>query len=246
MSKRVLVIEDEPAIQELLKLNLTMAGYEVSQAQDVDQAIASMIVKVPDLILIDWNMPGRSGVWFVRQLRLDSVKNLIPVIMLTARDDELDKVSAFSAGVDDYVTKPFKTRELLARVQAHLRRSLREAEQVVLEVDGLRLNHDQRRVTVGSNMITLGPTEYRLLHFLMKHPMRVHTRGQLLDHVWGDSAELQERTVDAYVGRLRCLIEAAGHHVCIETVRSAGYRFTKRNVAMTSYAGAEMAQETYG
>ena len=234
MSKRVLVIEDEPAIQELLRLNLSMAGYGVSQALDVDHAMASMLVTAPDLILIDWNMPGRSGVSFVRQLRSDTLKSHIPVIMLTARDDELDKVLAFSAGVDDYVTKPFKTRELLARVQAHLRRHLREAEQLVLEVDGLRLNHDCRHVSVGENMITLGPTEYRLLHFLMRHPMRVHTRSQLLNHVWGDSAELQERTVDAYVGRLRGLIEAAGHHVCIETVRSAGYRFVKRNVAPVS------------
>ena len=246
MSKRVLVIEDEPAIQELLKLNLSMAGYEVGQAYDVNQAIAYMKIKIPDLILIDWNMPGRSGVSFVSQLRQDSASSLIPLVMLTARDDELDKVSAFSAGVDDYVTKPFKIRELLARVQAHMRRSLRDTEQVVLEVDGLRLNHDQRLVTVGKNQIILGPTEYRLLHFLMKHPMRVHTRAQLLDHVWGDSAELQERTVDAYVGRLRCLIEAAGHPVCIETVRSAGYRFLKRNTALTSHVGTAMAQKTHG
>jgi two-component system, OmpR family, phosphate regulon response regulator PhoB len=242
MSKRILVIEDEPAIQELLRINLSMAGYEVTQALDVDHAMASMLVAVPDLVLVDWNMPGRSGVSFVRALRSDPVKSLIPVIMLTARDDELDKVLAFSAGVDDYVTKPFNTRELLARVHAHLRRSLRDVEQVVVEVDGLRLNHDQRRVTVGANTITLGPTEYRLLHFLMKNPMRVHTRGQLLDHVWGDSAELQERTVDAYVGRLRCLIEEAGHHVCIETVRSAGYRFVKRNPAISSNGSAEMLQ----
>lgn len=238
MSKRVLVIEDEPAIQELLRINLSMAGYEVTQAQDVDQAMASMLVEVPDLVLVDWNMPGRSGVSFVRALRSDPAKSNIPVIMLTARDDELDKVMAFGAGADDYVTKPFHTRELLARVHAHLRRALREFDQNVLVIDGLSLNHDQRRVSVGMSTISLGPTEYRLLHFLMKHPMRVYTRGQLLDHVWGNSLEFQERTVDAYVGRLRCLIEAAGHHVCIETVRSSGYRFVKRNLAHTTISVA--------
>jgi two-component system phosphate regulon response regulator PhoB len=213
--KQILVVEDEPGIQELLQLNLSMAGYRVSVANNADEAVALIRDALPDLVLIDWNMPGRSGVSLVRQLRQDSQTRHIPVIMLTARDDELDKVTAFDSGVDDYVTKPFRARELIARVQALLRRAYRDATPDVLEVDGLR-------------ELVLGPTEYRLLHFLVQHPMRVHTRSQLLNHVWGNYAELQERTVDAYVGRLRQLMDAAGHHTCIETVRSVGYRFLKR------------------
>jgi two-component system phosphate regulon response regulator PhoB len=226
--KQILVVEDEPGIQELLQLNLSMAGYRVSVANNADEAVALIRDALPDLVLIDWNMPGRSGVSLVRQLRQDSQTRHIPVIMLTARDDELDKVTAFDSGVDDYVTKPFRARELIARVQALLRRAYRDATPDVLEVDGLRLLHEQRRVMVGMRELVLGPTEYRLLHFLVQHPMRVHTRSQLLNHVWGNYAELQERTVDAYVGRLRQLMDAAGHHTCIETVRSVGYRFLKR------------------
>jgi two-component system phosphate regulon response regulator PhoB len=232
MVKRILVVEDEPGIQELLALNLSMAGFQVGQAQCVDQAMSLMQDALPDLLLVDWNMPGQSGVWLVRQLRQDAKTQQLPVIMLTARDDELDKVMAFEAGADDYVTKPFKARELIARVQALLRRVHREVvADDVLEIDGLRLLHDQRRVMVGERELVLGPTEYRLLHFLVRYPMRVHSRAQLLSHVWGNDAELQERTVDAYVGRLRQLMEAAGHHTCIETVRSVGYRFLKREGA---------------
>jgi two-component system phosphate regulon response regulator PhoB len=227
MAKKILVVEDEPGIQELLQLNLSMAGYEVIQAYDADQAMARMRVTTPDLVMIDWNMPGHPGVWFVKHLRGDELRGGIPVIMLTARDDEQDKVLAFECGVDDYVTKPFKTRELLARVQALLRRSTQHAEQIVLDIDGLRLNHATRQVRAGRADLNLGPTEYKLLHFLMSNPQRVHTRAQLLNHVWGTSAELQERTVDVYVGRLRGLLENQGHHECIETVRSVGYRFLK-------------------
>lgn len=239
MANRILIVEDEPGIQELLRLNLSMAGYVVEQAMDVTQAISSMLTSTPNLILVDWNMPGQSGLSFVRRLRADIGSNSIPVIMLTARDDELDKVMALDAGADDYVTKPFNSRELLARVEALLRRTRRQADhgnrrdrrqtdQRVIDIDGLCLNQDQRRVTVGGNEVTLGPTEYRLLHFFVTHPMRVYSREQLLSQVWGNSDDLQARTVDAYVGRLRSLIEAAGHHDCIETVRSMGYRFLKR------------------
>lgn len=214
MAKRILIVEDEPGIQALLKLNLSMAGYAVSQAHDVEQAIASVQAAVPDLILLDWNMPGQSGVWFVRRLRADAATSPIPVIMLTARDDEHDKILALDGGADDYLTKPFRVRELLARIGAIFRRTgrdpgpgaqrnRRETDQSIIEVDGLRLNHDQRRVTVGANELTLGPTEYRLLHFFVSHPMRVYSRDELLRHVWGNSVELQDRTVDAYVGCLR-------------------------------------------
>lgn len=244
MVKRILVVEDEPGIQALLDLNLSMAGYRVTLAADADQALGQMRLSVPDLVLLDWNMPGRSGVALMRQLRLDTQTRQLPVIMLTARDDEQDKVTAFEAGADDYVTKPFRTRELIARVQALLRRVWREDLPDVLEIDGLRLLHDQRRVMVGACEVVLGPTEYRLLHFLVKHPMRVHSRGQLLDQVWGNYADLQERTVDAYVGRLRQLLDQAGHHACIETVRSVGYRFLRREPLPASSPAVRGRRET--
>jgi two-component system phosphate regulon response regulator PhoB len=188
----------------------------------------------PDLILVDWNMPGQSGVSFVRRVRSEPAHRLIPVIMITARDHEQDKVLAFEAGVDDYVTKPFKVREMLARVEALLRRSAASAPTQRIEIDGLCLDHECRQVKVSEKEIALGPTEYKLLHFLVSHPMRVHSRQQLLNHVWGDTAELQDRTVDAYIGRLRSLIHATGHHPCIETVRSTGYRFIKRSEAVVN------------
>jgi two-component system phosphate regulon response regulator PhoB len=227
MTKKILVVEDELGIQELLKLNLSMAGYEVQQAFDADQALAVVRQWTPDLVLIDWNMPGHPGLWFVKRLRDDPARNAIPVIMLTARDDEQDKVMAFEGGADDYVTKPFKTRELLARVQALLRRASPARAHAILEIDGLVLDHDTRKVTLAGVELNLGPTEYRLLHFLMSNAHRVHTRSQLLNQVWGNASELQERTVDVYVGRLRNLLEAQGHHDCIETVRSVGYRFLR-------------------
>jgi two-component system phosphate regulon response regulator PhoB len=231
MAKRILVVEDEPGIQELLKLNLTMSGYEVCQAYDADQALAAVRLAAPDLMLIDWNMPGHPGVWLVRRLRDDPQCSAVPVIMMSARDDEHDKVQAFEYGVDDYVTKPFRTRELLARVQALIRRSSPRDQAAILEIDGLCLDHDARRVSIGGEDICVGPTEYRLLHFLVSNSHRVHTRGQLLNHVWGNTAELQERTVDVYVGRLRNTFESHGHHDCIETVRSVGYRFIRRALA---------------
>jgi len=224
----ILVVEDEPGIQELLRLNLEMAGYRVVQAMDVAQAQQCARAQRPDLVLIDWNMPGHPGVWLVRWLRAEGWGQDIPVIMLTARDDEHDKVLAFESGVDDYVTKPFRPRELLARVQALLRRCGQRSTCTVLEIDGLVVNRDTRQVMASGVEINLGPTEYKLLCFLMTHPQRVHSRAQLLDHVWGTEAELQERTVDVYVGRLRGVIEAMGHPPCIETVRAVGYRFVRR------------------
>lgn len=237
MAKRILVVEDEPGIQELLKLNLSMSGYEVDQAFDADQAFASVRQARPDLVLIDWNMPGHPGIWFVRRLRDDPARWAIPVIMLTARHDEHDKVLAFESGADDYVTKPFNTRELLARIQALIRRAAALNSQNVIELDGLRLDHDIRKVTLHGAELELGPTEYRLLHFLMSNCHRVHTREQLLNQVWGTSAELQERTVDVYVGRLRHLFETHGHHECIETIRSVGYRFIVKGHAAVQLTG---------
>jgi two-component system phosphate regulon response regulator PhoB len=188
-------------------------------------------------------MPGQSGVSFVRRIRAEQQQRHIPVIMITARDHEQDKVLAFEAGVDDYLTKPFKLREMLARVEALLRRSAAGVPTHVIEIDGLCLDHACRLVKVGGKEIAMGPTEYKLLHFLVSHPMRVHSRQQLLNHVWGNTVELQDRTVDAYVGRLRSLIHATGHHPCIETVRSTGYRFIKRSeTVLPARAGQDRRQ----
>ena len=234
MTKKILVVEDDPGIRQLLQLNLSMSGYQVIEAPDAAQAHNCIAKSLPDLILVDWNMPGQSGVSFVRRVRSELAQRLIPIIMITARDHEQDKVLAFEAGVDDYVTKPFKVREMLARVEALLRRSAVGMPTQRIEIDGLSLDHECRQVKVSDREIPLGPTEYKLLHFLVSHPMRVHSRQQLLNHVWGDTAELQDRTVDAYIGRLRSLIHATGHHPCIETVRSTGYRFIKRTEALAN------------
>lgn len=232
MTKKILVVEDDPAIRQLLQLNLSMSGYRVTESEDALQAHHSIAQSTPDLILVDWNMPGQSGVSFVRRVRSDVELRLIPIIMITARDHEQDKVLAFEAGVDDYLTKPFKLREMLARVDALLRRSATGVPTQRIVIDGLCLDHECREVKVAGKEISLGPTEYKLLHFLVTNPMRVHSRQQLLNHVWGDTAELQDRTVDAYIGRLRSLIQATGHHACIETVRSTGYRFIRRSEVM--------------
>lgn len=240
--KRILVVEDDPGIRELLRLNLSMAGHKVSEASSVDEALACLRISNVALLVIDWNLPGRSGMWLLRHLRGDAAHRTRPIIMLTARDDELDKVHAFDTGADDYVTKPFKVREFLARVQSLLRRTERDVDSKVLEIDGLRLDIDQHRATIGGVTLALGPTEYKLLHYLASNPMRVHSRSQLLNQVWGHGTDLQERTVDAYVGRLRNLIESTGHHACIETVRSMGYRFLRRGMGSEVHGSASMAQ----
>lgn len=212
---------------ELLRINLSMTGFEVSQAANTDEALACLQVTPVDLVMIDWNMPGRSGLWLLRHLRQSDKFKQHPIILASARDDEFDKVQAFDAGVDDYITKPFRMRELLARVQSLLRRTQTKSESGLLEVDGLELHLDQHRASIAGCQLALGPTEFKLLHFLVSHPMRVYTRAQLLNHVWGDAIGVQERTVDAYVARLRSTIESTGHHACIETVRSMGYRFVR-------------------
>jgi two-component system, OmpR family, phosphate regulon response regulator PhoB len=227
MVQHVLVVEDEFEIQELLKINLTMAGYKVSQAQDGRQAL-SLLDRAPvDIILMDWNLPGESGVGLVRQLRRSVRKSRVPVLMLSARHEERDKVMALDAGVDDYMVKPFNVRELLARVQALLRSAGPAAPDEMIDLGAVKLNHSQRRVTVHGELIDLGPTEYRLLHFLLRHPDRVYSRSQLLNHVWHNTVELQDRTVDVYIARVRNLLESNGLIGAIETIRAVGYRFVK-------------------
>ncbi len=233
MRQHVLVVEDEPDIQELLKLNLTMAGYKVSQARDAQNAMALLKAGQVDMLMLDWNLPGESGVSLVRHLRLSARKNWLPVLMLSGRDQELDKVMALDAGVDDYMVKPFKMRELLARVQALLRSAGPAAPDEMIDLGAIKLNHAQRRVTVHGQLIDLGPTEYRLLHFLLRHPDRVYSRSQLLNHVWHNTVELQDRTVDVYIARVRNLLESNGLIGAIETIRAVGYRFVKPAAAVS-------------
>jgi two-component system phosphate regulon response regulator PhoB len=225
MKFRVLVVEDEPDIQELLRLNLSMAGYLVDLAFGVDDARKLIAQTPPDLVLCDWNLPGQSGVTLLSWLRSDLVHFKTPVIMVTARDGDDEKAMAFERGTDDYVTKPFKNRELLARVGALLRRSSGAMHHDTLELDGLVLNHAERCLIAQDQKVSLGPTEYKLLSYFMRHPLRVHSRSHLLGRVWDEQGEVEDRVVDVYVARLRKALSTLGQGERIETVRSVGYRF---------------------
>jgi two-component system phosphate regulon response regulator PhoB len=229
---RVLVVEDESAIAELIALNLRHAGYEVTVAATADQAQAAVHAVLPDLVLLDWMLPGQSGLALARAWRAAPRTRDLPVIMLTARADEADKVSGLDAGADDYLTKPFSTNELLARIRAVLRRKAPEALDAAVEVGGLRLDPATHRVSRGGDEVKLGPTEFRLLHFLMTHPERVHSRTQLLDRVWGDHVFIEERTVDVHVKRLREALSGVQCAHLVETVRGAGYRLSQGSGAV--------------
>jgi two-component system, OmpR family, phosphate regulon response regulator PhoB len=235
MSATVLVVEDEPAIQELISYNLRNAGYIALCADSAEQAAIMISDVLPDLVLLDWMLPNMSGIDFARMLRRGSRTKPIPIIMLTARVDESDKVAGLEVGADDYITKPFSPRELIARIKAVLRRRIPEVSDEVIEVGGLRLDPTTHRVTITdqkdeiqSMEVILGPTEFRLLHFLMAHTERVHTRTQLLDRVWGDHVFVEDRTVDVHVRRLRKALEVAGKDDLIQTVRGTGYRFSTK------------------
>jgi two-component system phosphate regulon response regulator PhoB len=224
---RVLVVEDESGIAELIAINLRHAGFEVSLATSADQARAEVDAMLPDLVLLDWMLPGQSGLALARQWRAQARTRDLPIIMLTARADEADKVSGLDAGADDYLTKPFSPKELLARIRAVLRRKAPEALDAQVSIGELTLDPATHRVACDSVEIKLGPTEFRLLHFFMTHPERVHSRSQLLDRVWGDHVFIEERTVDVHVKRLRAALEPAQCQRMIETVRGAGYRLTQ-------------------
>jgi two-component system, OmpR family, phosphate regulon response regulator PhoB len=226
MPANILVIEDEPAIQELLALNLTQAGHNAIRALSVEQAQLLMRETLPDLIILDWMLPGTSGIEFARRLKSDEYSKGIPIIMLTARGEEVDKVRGLEVGADDYVTKPFSPRELNARIKAVLRRRAPQMTDDPIEVGGLRLDPATHRVTGNGEALDLGPTEFRLLHYLMSNPERVHSRSQVLDRVWGDRVFVEDRTVDVHIRRLRKALEATGHQEMIQTVRGAGYRFS--------------------
>jgi two-component system phosphate regulon response regulator PhoB len=222
----ILVVEDEPAIQELITLNLEQSGYSPLRANDAEQAIELVRDELPDLVLLDWMLPGMSGIEFARRLRADRRTQDVPIIMLTARAEEHDKLSGLETGADDYITKPFSPRELNARIRALLRRRAPQTTDDIVEASGLKLDPVSHRVSGNGKPLTLGPTEFRLLHFMMTHPERVYSRAQLLDHVWGDHVFVEERTVDVHVRRLRKALEQTDHDRLIDTVRGAGYRFS--------------------
>jgi two-component system phosphate regulon response regulator PhoB len=216
---RVLVVEDESAIAELISINLRHAGYDVTIAGTADQAQAAVDGVLPDLVVLDWMLPGQSGLVLAKRWRTQARTRDLPIIMLTARAEE---------GDDDYLTKPFSTNELLARIRAVLRRKAPEALDTMVDVGGLKLDPATRRVSKDERDVRIGPTEFRLLHFFMTHPERVHSRAQLLDRVWGDHVFIEERTVDVHVKRLREALDPVGCSRMIETVRGAGYRLTQQ------------------
>lgn len=228
MPANILVIEDEPAIQELLALNLTQAGHNPIRALSVEQAQQLMREMQPDLIILDWMLPGMSGIEFARRLKSDEYSKGIPIIMLTARGEESDKVRGLDVGADDYVTKPFSPRELTARIKAVLRRRAPQMTDDPIELGGLRLDPVTHRVTGNGEALDLGPTEFKLLHYLMSNPERVHSRAQVLDRVWGDRVFVEDRTVDVHIRRLRQALAASGHEEMIQTVRGVGYRFSAK------------------
>lgn len=232
MNHRILVVEDEPSIAELIAINLTHAGYQVEKALQTEVAMNMMRDELPSLLILDWMLPGKSGVQFARELRANERTRGLPILMLTAKSEESDKVSGLDSGADDFVTKPFSPKELVARVKALLRRQSPVEDTGPLSVGPLRLDPSSHRVlAVWPNLdpkpILLGPTEYRLLQFLMTNPERVHSRASLLDQVWGSDVYIEERTVDVHIKRLRAALESMDCDRFIETVRGSGYRITK-------------------
>ena len=226
MSEKILVVEDEPAIQELLAFNITQAGFRALRAEDAESAWRQIGQDLPDLILLDWMLPNTSGPLLARQFRSDARTSSIPIIMLTARVEEHDKILGLESGADDYITKPFSPRELMARIRAILRRHAHAIPDEPVTIGGLELSPVSHRVRAGDTNIELGPTEFRLLHFFMSHAERVYSRAQLLNHVWGTQTFIEERTVDVHIRRLRQALEAAGKDHLIQTVRGSGYRFS--------------------
>ena len=223
----ILIVEDEADIQELIAYNLEKAGHEAVKAANAEQALEMVRATLPHLIVIDWMLPGMSGIELARWLKSNRRTEAIPLIMVTARGAEQDKLAGLEIGADDYMTKPFSPAELNARVKAVLRRRAPQVTDDSVEVEGLRLDPVSHRVTSNGAALVLGPTEFRLLHFFMTHPDRVYSRTQLLDNVWGDHVFVEERTVDVHIRRLRKALEPGGHHTLIQTVRSAGYRFSR-------------------
>ena len=223
----ILIVEDEPAISEMIVMTLEMAGFECLQAADIPEAHQQVVDHRPALILLDWMLPGeKSGIDFCRMLKKDELLSEIPVIMLTAKSEEDNKVFGLDAGVDDYITKPFSTRELVSRIKAVLRRSNALSADKPIEIGNLSLDAKSQRVTADNKTVELGPTEYRLLAFFMSHPERAYTRAQLLDQVWGSNVYIEDRTIDVHIRRLRKLLQPYDCDTLIQTVRGTGYRFS--------------------
>jgi two-component system, OmpR family, phosphate regulon response regulator PhoB len=227
--KQILVVEDEQPIREMIAFGLRRAGFDVREAEDCRTARAALVDRRPDLMLVDWMLPDNSGLELTRALKRERDTRDLPIIMLTARAEEIDKVAGLDSGADDYVTKPFSPRELIARVNAVLRRSGPTDENETIRFDDLTLDRAAHRVMVGENGVPLGPTEYRLLEFFMTHPERVYSREQLLDRVWGGNVYVEERTIDVHIRRLRRALEPHHYDHLVQTVRGAGYRFSARS-----------------
>ncbi len=228
MAPVVLVVEDEPSIQELIAVGLARSGHTVRRAANAEEAYREVSDVLPDVILLDWMLPDASGPAITRRLRSDARTREVPIIMLTARAGDDDKVEGLASGADDYVTKPFSPRELEARIQAVLRRRAPQLTSEAVEIEGLSINPATRTVTGTGKVLRMGPTEFELLHFFMTHTERVYGRAQILDQVWGDHVFIEERTVDVHIRRLRDALSPSGHETLVETVRGAGYRFLSR------------------
>ena len=225
MTASILVVEDEPAIQELIAVNLARNGHQVRRAASAAEAYRAVAETLPDVILLDWMLPDTPGPAITRRLRSEARTREVPIIMLTARAGEDDKVAGLAAGADDYITKPFSPRELEARIQAVLRRRTPQLTKEAVEIEGLVINPATRTVAGNGQALKMGPSEFELLHFFMTHTDRVHTRAQILDHVWGDHVFIEDRTVDVHIRRLRDALSPSGHEDLVETVRGVGYRF---------------------
>jgi len=228
MKANILIVEDESPILELLALNISQAGYNPLRAISAEHAEKLINEALPDIILLDWMLPGMSGIDFAKKLRSNTLTKTIPIIMLTARSDELDKVKGLEVGADDYITKPFSPRELNARIKAVLRRKAPELTEDILKINGLELNPVSHRVIGNNKPLEMGPTEFRLLHFFMSNPERVYSRSQLLDKVWGSQIFIEDRTVDVHIRRLRNILTQSQHENLIQTVRGSGYRLSTK------------------
>ncbi|MDQ6960331.1 MAG: phosphate regulon transcriptional regulator PhoB [Mariprofundaceae bacterium] len=226
MPAKILIVEDEPAIREMVGMALSRAHYDIVEAGDSAAALLAIADHDPDLILLDWMLPDSSGIDLARRLKKEAPTQHVPIIMLTARGEETDKIRGLETGADDYITKPFSPRELVARIKAVLRRSAPQADGEIIEAGGLRMDSASHRVTANGEALEIGPTEYRLLYYFMTHPERVYSREQLLDRVWGRNVYVEERTIDVHIRRLRKVLARHGHDRFIQTVRGAGYRFS--------------------
>lgn len=228
MVRRILVVEDEAPIREMLCFVLEQKGYQPIEAEDYDSALEKICEPYPELILMDWMLPYGSGINLIKHLKRDELTRQIPVVMLTARGEEEDKVRGLEVGADDYITKPFSPKELMARLKAVMRRVSPTALDDTIDVQGLKLDPVSHRVTSNDEPLDMGPTEFKMLHFFMTHQERVYSREQLLNNIWGTNVYVEDRTVDVHIRRLRKALEASGHEKLIQTVRGAGYRFSTR------------------